>query len=113
MAEEYSEINFKVKLDENKIPTEIEWAATDQKKLSKCKAAFISIWDETENNTLKLDLWTKDMLMDEMKNFYHQQLLTMADTFERATGDDKMGATMRDFCDYFAEKMEIDTGEEK
>jgi hypothetical protein len=31
----------------------------------------------------------------------------MADTFERATEDQKMGATMRDFCDYFAEKLEL------
>jgi gliding motility-associated protein GldC len=107
MNNEHSEINFKVKLDENKIPVEIEWSATDQKELSKCKAAFISIWDEKEENTLKLDLWTREMLMDEMKLFYHQQLLTMADTFERATGDEKMSATMRDFCEYFAEKLEI------
>jgi hypothetical protein len=31
----------------------------------------------------------------------------MADTFERATDDQKMSATMRDFCEYFAEKLEL------
>ena len=31
----------------------------------------------------------------------------MADTFERATKDEIMAATMRDFCDYFAEKLEL------
>jgi hypothetical protein len=31
----------------------------------------------------------------------------MADTFERATNDEKMAATMRDFCDYFAEKLQL------
>jgi hypothetical protein len=31
----------------------------------------------------------------------------MADTFKRATDDDKMTATMRDFADYFAEKLEL------
>ena len=45
--------------------------------------------------------------MDEMKQFYHQTLLSMADSFERATSDVKMSATMRDFCDYFAEKLEL------
>jgi hypothetical protein len=31
----------------------------------------------------------------------------MAESFERATDDAKMGATMKDFCDYFAEKLEL------
>jgi hypothetical protein len=31
----------------------------------------------------------------------------MSDTFHRATNDEKMTATMRDFCDYFAEKLKL------
>ena len=54
-----------------------------------------------------MDLWTKDMPVDEMKQFFHQTLLTMADSFETATNDHKMSETMRDFCDYFAEKLEL------
>jgi hypothetical protein len=42
-----------------------------------------------------------------MKQFYHQTLVSMSESFERATGDDKMSATMRDFCDYFAEKLAL------
>jgi hypothetical protein len=42
-----------------------------------------------------------------MKQFYHQTLVSMTDTFERATDDQKMTATMRDFCEYFAEKLEL------
>ena len=57
--------------------------------------------------TLRIDLWTKDMPVDEMKQFFHQTLVAMADTFQRATADEKMADTMRDFCDYFAEKMEL------
>jgi gliding motility-associated protein GldC len=60
-----------------------------------------------ENNTLRMDLWTKDMLVDEMKQFYHQTLLSMADTLERATGEDKMAGDMRDFAQYFAEKLKL------
>ena len=54
-----------------------------------------------------MDLWTKDMPVDEMKQFFHQTLVSMANSFQRATNDEKMSATMLDFCDYFAEKLEL------
>jgi gliding motility-associated protein GldC len=68
---------------------------------------MLSVWDSKAKETLKIDLWTKDMPVDEMKQFFHQTLVTMSDTFLRATQDEKMTATMRDFCDYFAEKLEL------
>ena len=68
---------------------------------------MISLWDTKENNTLRIDLWTKDMPVDEMKVFFHQTLVAMSNTFNKATQDEKMTATMKDFCDYFAEKLEI------
>ncbi|MFT6845512.1 MAG: gliding motility-associated protein GldC [Flavobacteriales bacterium] len=102
-----SEITFKVSLDENNIPIKIDWNATDNEKESNCKAVLISLWDEQEQNTMRIDLWNKDMQIDEMKKFFHQSLVTMADTFERATGEDKIVGDMRDFCDHFAEKMKI------
>ncbi|EAR13357.1 hypothetical protein PI23P_02647 [Polaribacter irgensii 23-P] len=103
-----SEIKFKVALDVNKVPEEISWSATDGDIENEAsKAIMISVWDHKKKDTLRMDLWTKDMPVDEMKQFYHQTLVAMADTFERATADEKMGATMRDFCDYFAEKLEL------
>ena len=63
--------------------------------------------DSKAKESLRIDLWTKDMPVDEMKQFYHQTLVSMAESFERATDDAKMGATMKDFCDYFAEKLEL------
>ena len=90
MAEEVkrtSEINFKVSLDENNVPLKIEWSASDTEKESLCKALMISLWDEHEQNTLRIDLWNKELLVDEMKKFFHQSLVTMADTFERAAGN--------------------------
>ena len=74
---------------------------------SKAKAILLSMWDEKEQNTLRIDLWTKEMKVDEMKQFFHQTLLTMTDTFERATGEEKMCGDMRDFCEYFAKKMDL------
>jgi gliding motility-associated protein GldC len=103
-----SEIKFRVALDENKIPEEITWSADDGGiKDSESKALIISVWDNVKKDTLRMDLWTKDMPVDEMKQFFHQTLVSMANSFERATDDQKMGATMRDFCDYFAEKLEL------
>lgn len=103
-----SKIEFNVGLDENKVPEEMHWSAQDGGiNEEETKALMISVWDSNNKDTLRMDLWTKDMPMDEMKQFYHQTLLSMADSFERATSDTKMSATMRDFCDYFAEKLEL------
>lgn len=105
MAGRKSEIRFTIHLDENQVPERIEWQAEDGDARSDCKAALISLWDANENNTLRIDLWTKEMTTDEMKAFFHQNLLTLSDTFERATGEGKMAAQMRDFGAYFAEHM--------
>ncbi|MCH3880962.1 MULTISPECIES: gliding motility protein GldC [Tenacibaculum] len=103
-----SEIKFTVGLDENKVPEEISWNAQDGGVTdAETKAIMLSVWDSKAKDTLRMDLWTKDMPVDEMKQFFHQTLVSMAGTFERATDDQKMSATMRDFCEYFAEKLEI------
>ena len=103
-----SKINFEIGLDENKVPEKMIWSAEDGGvKPSEAKALIISVWDDKTKDTLKIDLWTKDMPIDAMKQFFHQTLLSMSQTFERATSDEKMATTMKDFCDYFAEKMEL------
>jgi gliding motility-associated protein GldC len=68
---------------------------------------LISIWDRSEQNTLRIDLWTKDMLADEMKIFFHQTLLSMADTLKKSTGEEKMADEMKEFCRCFAEKLNL------
>lgn len=103
-----SKIEFTIGLDENKVPEELSWSAEDGNiKNAEAKAMLISVWDSKNKDTLKVDLWTKEMPVDEMKQFFHQTLLSMAGTFEKATNDQRMSATMRDFCDYFAEKLEL------
>ncbi|HWR95056.1 MAG TPA: gliding motility protein GldC [Flavobacterium sp.] len=103
-----SEIKFLVELDENKVPEKLTWTAQDGGvEAEATKAIMLSVWDSKVQETLRIDLWTKDMPVDEMKLFFHQTLVAMADTFERATDDEKMAGTMRDFCDYFAEKLEL------
>lgn len=103
-----SEIKFVVELDENRVPDKLTWTAQDGGvELEEAKAMLLSIWDSNAKETLRIDLWTKDMPVDEMKIFFHQTLVAMADTFERATQDEKMASTMRDFTNYFAEKLEL------
>ncbi len=107
MAHE-SEIKIRVSLDENRVPEGINWDAPDGGvKNEEAKALMLSVWDAEKKDTLRMDLWTKDMSIDDMKRFYHQTLLSMTDSFQRATNDEKMANTMRDFCDYFAEKLEL------
>mgnify|MGYP001826268182 CR=1 FL=1 len=103
-----SKIELNVELDENKIPEKLRWSAQDGGITNKeAKAIMLSVWDNNAKETLRIDLWTKDMPVDEMKQFFHQTLVAMSDTFNRATQDEKMTATMKDFCDYFAEKLEL------
>lgn len=102
-----SEINFTISLDENHVPENIEWLASDtgEDGVKKAKAMIISLWDPTENNTLRIDLWTKDMMLDEMKHFFYQSIITMSDTYERATNDKAIADEMREFGKKIGEKM--------
>ena len=108
MANSTSEIKFFVELDENKVPEKLSWTAQDGGvQTEDAKAIMLSIWDSKAQESLRIDLWTKDMPVDEMKLFFHQTLVAMSDTFKRATDDEKMSDTMKDFCDYFAEKLDL------
>jgi gliding motility-associated protein GldC len=103
-----SKIELNVELDENRIPEKLRWSAQDGDiKNEEAKAFMLSVWDSKAKESLRIDLWTKDMPVDEMKQFFHQTLVEMSNTFQRATQDEKMTATMKDFCDYFAEKLEL------
>lgn len=108
MSKIQSEIKFLVELDENRVPEKLAWTAKDGGvEFDEAKAIMLSIWDSKAQETLRIDLWTKDMPVDEMKLFFHQTLVAMSDTFQRATDDEKMATTMKDFCDYFADKLEL------
>lgn len=103
-----STIKLNVELDENRVPERLSWTAEDGGiNNQEAKAMMLSVWDSEAQESLRIDLWTKDMPVDEMKVFFHQTLVEMSNTFQRATEDEKMTATMKDFCDYFAEKLEI------
>lgn len=103
-----SEIKIQVELDENRIPEKLQWNAEDGGvQHEEAKAMFLALWDHKQRESLRIDLWTKDMPLDEMKIFFYQTLVAMSDTYFKATQDEKMTATFKDFCSYFAEKLDI------
>lgn len=103
-----SKVSVEVGLNENNLPIKMKWSAADGDiKEAPAKAMLLSLWDPTQNNTMKIDLWTKDMSVEEMKQFFHQTLLTLSDTFERATGEHNISEDLRDYCYHFADKMNI------
>lgn len=103
-----SEISIKVGTNVNNVPMRMMWSAQDGEVENKeASAILLSIWDPKDKNTLKMDLWTKEFSVEEMKQFFHQTLLTMADTFEQATGEKNITEDLRDYCYHFAEKMDI------
>ena len=104
-----SEIQFTVNLDEKKLPVSINWSATDAGLADKksCKAMMISVFDEHEQGTMRIDLWTKEMLIDEMKRFFFESFMGMADTYERATGEKEMSEEIKKFSEWFGEKVGV------
>jgi gliding motility-associated protein GldC len=103
-----SEIKVNVDLNENHVPLRMKWSASDGNVDNQdTKAMFLAMWDEEKKQTLKIDLWTDQMTVEEMKFFFHQTLLTMADTFEKATGETLICEDLRDYCYHFADKMNV------
>jgi len=104
-----AEIKLTIDLDDNNVPENITWESTDaqNKEALPVKSIMLSLWDHNYKNTLRIDLWTKDMPVDEMKRFFYETLQTMGDSFLRATGETNIVEDLRDYCARFADKMEI------
>lgn len=102
-----SSIQIDILLDPNKVPQQISWSATDSNAdmAQQAKAMCVAFWDGADKSALRIDLWTKDMMVDEMADFYYQMLITMADTFKRATQQQGLADDMKTFAHNFKEKF--------
>ena len=102
-----STITIEVHTDANRIPETITWQASDTttEDLQKAKAVMLSFWDGAEKAALRIDLWTKDMMIDEMADFYYQTMMTMADTYGRATKHEELVTEMKSFAQGFYKKF--------
>jgi gliding motility-associated protein GldC len=105
-----STISIDVLMDESRVPESINWRATDSTADmdQNAKAMMISFWDGADKSALRIDLWTKDMMVDEMADFYYQTLMTMADSFQRATNNAALSGDMKAFAKTLMQKFKED-----
>jgi len=98
-----STITIDVTLDNDRVPESIEWKASDTgaENKQKARAMMLSFWDGAEKTALRIDLWTKEMMVDEMVDFFYQTMMTMADTYGRATSDQQQVETLKKFAREF------------
>jgi len=102
-----SDIKITIDLDDDKVPSRISWLATDQDmEPTEAKAFLLALFDKDHKETLKIDLWTKEMEVIEMDRFFYHTLRAMADTYMRATGNGKLAGAMQQFANYFGEEVE-------
>jgi gliding motility-associated protein GldC len=111
-----STITVEITLDKDKVPESINWTATDSNAdmMQKSKAMMLAFWDGEDKSAMRVDLWTKEMMVDEMADFYFQTFMSMADTFERATHQHELVNDMKTFAKDFNRKFrEIQLKENK
>ena len=102
-----SSINIDVTLDQDRVPEDIRWNASDSRteQARKAKAMMLAFWDGADKSALRIDLWTKEMMVDEMADFFYQTLMTMADTWQRATQDPVQVGDIKRFAEDFYKKF--------
>lgn len=108
-------ININVHLDHEKMPEHMDWSATgsNSEDPKPAKGVLLSLWDGQEKTALRIDLWTKKMMVDEMNDFFFQTLMTMADTYTRATRNEALSEDMKVFAREFKKKADEKLMEEE
>ena len=96
-----SEIKFTVELDDKNLPKNIEWDASDKEAegMESTKSISLNVWDNLNQSTLRIDLWTDDMSIAEMKRFYIDILGGMGQTILNSTGDEYFSEEVKELCD--------------
>jgi gliding motility-associated protein GldC len=104
-----SHIKFDVHLDKENLPVSIQWEADDADIEGKqeAKAMILSLWDGLQQNALRIDLWTKEMNVEEMNLFLFQTIATLADTFDRSTDNREVAGEIREFAHQLGHKLNV------
>jgi gliding motility-associated protein GldC len=102
-----SEIKLLIELEDDQIPEKILWDADEKDKpgYSETKSISLSLWDHLNKNTMRIDLWSKDMPIDEMKRFYIDCLGGLAQSILNSTGDEYMNQQINELCDRLVEHV--------
>ena len=100
-----SQIRIDVTTDDDGVNT-IRWEADDAPEpgLQRANAMLLALWDPEHRNALRIDLWTREMTVDDMNDFVYQTLLSLADTYRSATKNDGLMSDIKIFAREFAEK---------
>lgn len=100
-----STITIDVTLDPQKMVQQITWnASSSAEEAQNAKAMMLALWDGQEKSAMRIDLWTKEMMVDEMGDFFYQTLMTMADTYSRATKQTQLVEEIKKFAADFYQK---------
>jgi gliding motility-associated protein GldC len=103
-----TEIKINVTLDDNHVPDELNWSAPDGGiRDQDATALFLSTWDKEAQESARIDLWTKEMPVDQMRVFVHQTLIGIRASYLKATQDVEMGESFQQFCDYFSDELKL------
>ncbi len=110
-----SSINFEIELGKDNVPEKIHWNATDsgEEELKETNSISISLWDHMQKNSMRIDLWTKEMPVDEMKRFYIDCLGGMAQSVLNSTGDEFMSQQMNELCEKLVAHVEKEMRDQK
>ena len=102
-----AEIKMTVDLDDDDLPTRIEWQASEGQEDGPvlCQSMMLSVWDSENKTTAAIDLWIKDMTIDDMNLYFYQVIHKMADTYLRATKNTSMASSIHEFGDGFGETL--------
>ncbi len=101
-----SEISIAVTLGDDKMPAKIEWKAPGAgiDDLNAAKGLLLGLWDGKAKEALRIDLWTTNMMVDEMNDFFYQSLIGMSQTYQRATNNAELAKELKEFADKFYQK---------
>ena len=103
-----AKINIEIELNENNIAENISWLASDSgQDYIDSKSMILSMWDGEKKEALSIDIWTKDMTVQEMKFFTFQILLKMNEVIKKSTGDEKLVSEMQKFIKKFGIMMDV------
>ena len=104
------DLTLSIQLDDKKIPKNITWKSDDPPSNDveqDAKAFFLSILDKKSLETLKIDLWTKDLQIGEMNRMVYYSLKAMADTYYNGTKNTNLANDMARFAQYFGEESGV------
>lgn len=107
MSDKQNTITIRVELNEDKIPKHIYWQAGDEMNEQSTKAFFLALFDPNTKDTLRMDLWTTEMTIQDMKFFMHNNIRSMAQSYSKAIQDPKVIKLFDELAEALLDKDEL------